>query len=208
MRCMLCGTDNRDGAVRCKSCGGSLEAAPKGPVGVQKTPAPTVLEGSPPASPSGEPKRKTAYVPPEKVLEPVPGGLAGGKRKTVYVPPEEAERQVGATAARPRVVGFLVTYTWDPGGEFFAFREGKNVVGSGEGCDFVVARDRAMSGQHFAVLVRGSVVRVRDLDSTNATKVDGQEIWGEAAEVRHGSVVKAGDTTFRVVLVPEQEVKP
>jgi len=133
--------------------------------------------------------------------------MPGAKRKTVYVPPEEVERQVGATVARPRVVGFLVTYTWDPGGEFFAFREGKNVVGSAQGCDFALGRDRAMSGQHFAVMVRGGKVRVKDLDSTNATKVDGQEIWGEAVDVRHGSVVKAGDTTFRVVLVPEEEAR-
>lgn len=202
MRCMLCGTDNREGALRCKSCGGSLETAPKGPGVPGKTPAPTVLEGTPPPAPVSDSKRKTTLVPPGVVLEPAAPPQFEGKRKTVYVPPEEAEKQAGATVARPRVVGFLVTYTWDPAGEFCAFREGKTEVGSAQGCDFTLPRDRAMSGRHFAVMVRGGKVRVKDLDSTNATKVDGVEIWGEAADVRHGSAIKAGDTTFRVVFVP------
>jgi pSer/pThr/pTyr-binding forkhead associated (FHA) protein len=59
-----------------------------------------------------------------------------------------------------------------------------------------------MSSEHFVVMVRGGRIKVRDLTTTNATTVDGVEIWGDSADATHGTKIKAGDTEFVLVLIP------
>ena len=231
MKCMLCGTENRDEAIRCKGCGASLSASPKRPLG--RAPAPTVLEGAPPSAPSaaappamGGP-RKTRIATADEVSAAsamaqrapgshVPlstGAAAHGKgRKTVYLPPEDAPAGTAGTepgavdrAVRTaKVVGFLVTFTWDPRGQWFVLKEGRTVVGSESGCDVHIPSDRALSGKHFAVQYRRGKVRVRDLDSTNATRVDDEEIWGDSVACGHGTIIQAGDTTFELVMIPSR----
>ena len=173
------------------------------PIG--SSPSPTIHE----AAPAGDARRTRIATPEEQAAADVAArqpAVAGGGRRTVYVPPEAGERaEASARAAAPslpRVVGFLVSYTWDHAGQVFPLREGKNTFGSRPDCDGPVTQDRAMSGQHFAVMCRAGQVRVRDLDSTNATTVDGQEIWGDSSAADHASVIKAGDTVFQVVLIP------
>ncbi len=181
------------------------------------------MEGTPPApAGGGEEKsagapagRKTEYVSPqEQAAAPKAPPVSGRRaRKTVYVPPPDetdAATSPKSGEARvatplPRLVGFLVTYSWEKSGESFSVREGKNTFGSDPVlCDGALTRDRAMSGQHFAVMVRGGKFRVRDLDSTNATRVDDEEIWGDSVEAHHASTIRAGDTRFQLVLIPPQ----
>lgn len=199
MRCMLCGTENREGAVRCKQCSHVLDSQSKEHLGKSKTPEPTVLENDA-SNPVDyqQAKRKTDVLPDSGGV-PIPPG--GKKRRTVFIPPKDLPFQSGHTA-KARIAGFLVTFSWDSGGQSAAFRDGKTIVGSAQGCDLCISQDTAMSGQHFAIMVRAGHVKVRDLDSTNATEADGCEIWGDAADLRHGSIIKAGGTTFVVVLIP------
>ncbi|HNX19537.1 MAG TPA: FHA domain-containing protein [Acidobacteriota bacterium] len=204
MKCMLCGTENRAEAQHCKGCGASLTNPHSRPIGA--SPAPTIHE----AAPAGDARRTRIATPEEQSAADAAArqpAAAGGARRTVYVPPEAGERaeaaaRSAAPSALPRIVGFLVSYTWDHSGQVFPLREGKNTFGSRPDCDGPVTQDRAMSGQHFAVMCRAGQVRVRDLDSTNATTVDGQEIWGDSSAADHASVIKAGDTVFQVVLIP------
>ena len=193
------------------------------PNGAGQTPS------QPPASPP-KGKRKTELISPEQndvanaaasqanIYQPPPGqpntpSPVGGKRKTQYIPPEgeTATLPPGATpaprvvTALPRLVGYLVTYSWDPSGVGFPLREGKNTFGSGNHCDGAIFQDRALSSEHFAILCRGGQLRVKDLDSTNATMVDKVEIWGKAKEAGHGTIIKAGDTIFQVTLIPPMD---
>lgn len=205
MKCFLCDTDNAPGASHCAGCKKSLRPSGGDRIGVSAAPSfgspagsrPTILEGDQPAPGPGPRVRKTQYAPPPDT--PGPPGRGGG-RKTVYVPPAEQER--GSSVTEAPLVGFLVSFTARPGGVFFPIREGRNIFGSDPGrCDGSLTWDRAMSSQHFALMVRRGRVRVRDLESTNATRVDGVEVWGDSTDGRHGSIVHAGDTTFEVTLI-------
>jgi hypothetical protein len=189
----------------------------------RRTPAPTILETGLGAM-AAVGTRKTLIMPsalhgsPGSAQRPSDSRLSpASSRKTQYIPPNHEQCQadpasqllpgtatpVRTSAALPPIAGFLVSFTWDTSGHSYPIREGKSVVGSSASCDFVVAADPALSGEHFAVMVRGGRVKVRDLNSTNATRIDGIEIWGEAVDVTHGCSVEAGDTAFVLVLLPQ-----
>jgi pSer/pThr/pTyr-binding forkhead associated (FHA) protein len=105
----------------------------------------------------------------------------------------------------PPLVGFLSSFSARPDGVYFPVREGRNRFGSDPSqVDHALPWDRAMSGRHFALMVRNGRVRVLDENSTNATRVDGVEIWGDAEDANHGSIIQAGDTTFELTLIPSR----
>jgi hypothetical protein len=56
--------------------------------------------------------------------------------------------------------------------------------------------DRYASGFHARVFNRGGTYLVEDLDSTNGTLLNSQELHGEA-ELRPGDLIRIGDTEFR-----------
>jgi hypothetical protein len=74
-----------------------------------------------------------------------------------------------------------------------ALRPGKTVVGR-EGAD-IIATDNTLSAQHFEVENRGGDFFVRDLSSTNGTRVNG-ELLCKTERLRSGDRIEAGQTTF------------
>jgi len=74
-----------------------------------------------------------------------------------------------------------------------ALRPGKTVVGR-EDADIVVT-DKALSAQHFEIENRAGEFLVRDLGSTNGTRVNGQPL-NAAAPLGNGDRIEAGETTF------------
>ena len=56
--------------------------------------------------------------------------------------------------------------------------------------------DRYASGFHARVFSRSGAYFVEDLNSTNGTLLNSQELHGEA-ELRPGDVIRIGDTEFR-----------
>jgi len=57
--------------------------------------------------------------------------------------------------------------------------------------------DRYASGIHARLYSRGDRYFVEDLASTNGTVLDGRPVSGES-ELRDGSVIEIGDTSFRI----------
>lgn len=213
MKCMLCGTQNQAEAQRCKGCGASLSDEKPAPFGAK-----TKFEGGPFGQDGSEFKKpqagersKTRFISPNDPNESankVPQTQNRDNiKKTRFVEASgEPQNNPGKADVGP-LAGFLVTFTWDAGGTWFPIREGKNVYGSSEQCDGHVESDRAMSGEHFAIMCRKGELRVRDLESTNATNVDGTEVWSGLATIAHGSIIKAGDTTFTVTMIPKEAKK-
>ena len=74
-----------------------------------------------------------------------------------------------------------------------ALKEGKTVVGR-EDSDILVA-DEALSAQHFEVDNREGRFSIRDLSSTNGTRVNG-ELLNRTVELKSGDRIEAGHTTF------------
>ena len=74
-----------------------------------------------------------------------------------------------------------------------ALRPGKTVVGR-ENAD-IVAADKTLSARHFEIDNRNGEFFIRDLGSTNGTRVDGQPLTG-TARLDNGARIEAGETTF------------
>ena len=74
-----------------------------------------------------------------------------------------------------------------------ALRPGKTVVGR-EDSD-IVAADKTLSAQHFEIENSGSEFLIRDLGSTNGTKVNGKVLTA-VTKLENGARIEAGKTTF------------
>src|SRR5471030_433262 len=92
--------------------------------------------------------------------------------------------------------------------------EGKTVPISGS--HFVIGRDEqcnlrpasaTVSKRHCVLSVKGGKVSLRDLDSTNGTFLNDQQIKGEAA-LKDGDVLKVGPLSFKVLIEPPLKPPP
>jgi hypothetical protein len=209
MRCMLCGTANREDANKCKKCGSALSKASKPLLTGRGTPAPTILVAQPSQSIQGDMVSRTDYIVSENHADTidraaVADGIArhSSALKTLYLSPDDIAAIPSEVTNKPKLVGFLVSYTWNAVGDAFRIYEGKNSVGSSGVVDVSVPSDRAMSSEHFAVMVRAGRIKIKDLTTTNATTVDGVDVWGDSVDASHGTIIKAGATEFILTLIP------
>ncbi len=170
-------------------------------------------EGLPPFPPdmgkSGQPIRKTKMEP-GTMSEPsptppdpnVPRPDSGRRRKKTMVMSDYAQegQNEGVSEAR-RLVGFLVTYSHKPAGEFFELREGRYVIGSGTRSDIYIS-DNMMSSEHAILLFRRGKFLFRDNLSTNGSFVNGEEVIGDI-EVGNYDNINMGDTEFRLIKIDD-----
>ena len=99
------------------------------------------------------------------------------------------------------VRGVLVVYaTPDGPGQLYPVREGRNVIGRGEGCD-VALDDGEVSGQHAFLFVGPDRVNFMDV-SRNGSLVDGRLVHGDQATLVHGTVLRLGGKVAVYVEVP------
>jgi pSer/pThr/pTyr-binding forkhead associated (FHA) protein len=89
------------------------------------------------------------------------------------------------------------------GAEFTIDRE-RVIVGRGPGVDRAFD-DPAMSRQHAAIEFCGTGFRLRDLGSTNGTRLNGTPV--QSAELRHGDRFEIGDRRFALA-IEEREHEP
>lgn len=73
-------------------------------------------------------------------------------------------------------------------------------LGRAEDCDVVVPHE-VISRRHAELVRRHGSVWIRDMGSANGTKVDGERVENDPAEVRPGSVVTLADRSYRLELV-------
>ena len=107
----------------------------------------------------------------------------------------ESVARPGTKAARP--LGALLRVE---GGASFRFKEGKCIIGSGEGCDLLIA-ESGVSRQHVELELVPEGVAVRDLGSRNGTFYLGQRI--ERATLALGATLLLG--AVRVTLDADAE---
>lgn len=80
------------------------------------------------------------------------------------------------------------------------------VVGRTQHADFTLAHDPQLSGRHFEVQWQDGAFRLRDLQSTNGTWVNGLRV--EEVCLREGDLVTAGRTQFRTHLEGSPSATP
>jgi pSer/pThr/pTyr-binding forkhead associated (FHA) protein len=120
-------------------------------------------------------------------------------------------RKRASAAGAPRLQEFLDHYlarvmvVAGPGaGAEFAIDRERIIVGRGPGVDRAF-EDPAMSRQHAAIEFAGGGLRLRDLGSTNGTRLNGQAV--QSAELRHGDRFEIGGRVFQLA-IEERELEP
>lgn len=82
-------------------------------------------------------------------------------------------------------------------GDFIALKEGDYTFGRGKDAAILLTDpEETISRIHFKLVVRNGRIAIKDLNSTNGTKVNGIEI--EDAELKKGDTINAGKVALRV----------
>lgn len=138
---------------------------------------------------------------------------AGGPgRETKVMQPVKAPAGVGAAGGSDpkRIMGVLISYTWNPSGDLYAVREGKNFIGSEkvssdashQECDIQVPFDTKMSAEHALILCRHGKYEIIDQASTNGTFLNENLLpANQSNELTNYASLKTGDTLWTFVKI-------
>ncbi|MDE2409302.1 MAG: DUF3662 and FHA domain-containing protein [Actinomycetales bacterium] len=113
---------------------------------------------------------------------------------------EDSSLPIGQIAVASQTQNVAVEWTpaIDVAGQRYLLTKARTVIGRDASADIQVD-DKGMSRNHFEVLWDGKNAGVRDLNSTNGTKLDGRVI--KESGMKPDSVISAGhsDFVFRVI---------
>lgn len=145
------------------------------------------------------------------------GNQSSAVRGTVV--PGMMEAQAGAptgnpnpaSAPQPRktvqpgkpIVGFLYSISRTRVGEYWPIQLGKNTIGQNEGNDIILA-EGTISSNHAVLLTRqgknGIIASIKDDQSTNGTKINGELLDFGAEECHDGDIITVGNN-YELLLV-------
>jgi hypothetical protein len=120
----------------------------------------------------------------------------GGRRATAQ---EEPGR---------KIVGVLITYSWQEQGQIFPVLAGRNLIGRDPAqCDIAVPQDATLSSVNSSISYRRQFVIV-DKDSMSGTYVDGEPVETEPVMLRNYARIRTGSTywTFVSIQPPDPPV--
>jgi hypothetical protein len=85
----------------------------------------------------------------------------------------------------------------DGKGEFICLKEGEYTFGRGRDASILIKDiDETVSRMHFKLIVKEGLLKIKDLDSANGTRVNDIDI--EEAELKKGDTIAAGKVLLRV----------
>jgi hypothetical protein len=94
-----------------------------------------------------------------------------------------------------RIVGLLITYTWNPEGQIFPLREGRNLIGRSSSCDISLPQDSHLSDTNTHVTYRKNFT-VGDMVSMGGTDLNGDPIEENFVRLPNYARIRAGSTQF------------
>jgi hypothetical protein len=127
---------------------------------------------------------------------PTPTPLAGGSRR----------QQTVAVDPGRKIVGVLITYSWQESGQVFPILEGRNLIGKDpDQCDIAIPQDATLSAVNSFITYRRHFL-IGDRVSMSGTDVDGEPIETEFVPLRNYAKIRTGSTywTFVSVQPPAQ----
>jgi hypothetical protein len=95
-----------------------------------------------------------------------------------------------------KLVGWLVTYSFDKTGTDFRIYEGRNVIGRDADCNVTVC-DKMVSGKHATILFRNDKFKIKDELSSHGTYVNDCDIEDEHVELHDNDLIRMGETVFK-----------
>jgi hypothetical protein len=130
-------------------------------------------------------------------------GRRGSSNRTVFGDEPEVEYtpagekvEIKAYRSDRRLVGWLVSYSFDPMGADNRLYEGKNTIGREVDCNITI-NDQMMSGHHATLLFRDGQYALRDEMSSHGTFVNGESIGFEPRLLSDGDMIRMGETMFK-----------
>lgn len=109
-----------------------------------------------------------------------------------FASPQQFQPELGSQGRK--MVGWLVSFTIDALGIDYKLYEGRNLIGSDEGCDIPVD-DAAVSSRHLTILHRMGQFKFKDEFSTNGTFIN--DVFMEEGNLKDGDMIRIGDTIFK-----------
>jgi Inner membrane component of T3SS, cytoplasmic domain/zinc-ribbon domain len=208
----------------CRAEGALGPATPAPPPGSpSRTPVrkPTVVEGAALEAPTPRPPMRLPTYPEDMPLPPRPMPQPFAKPAAAASPAGQstkpprpatvfgrAEAPVAGPPSPPpapgkdrKIVGVLVSYSWNPQGKIYAIREGRNLIGRDPECDIHVPEDETMSGQNSSIQFRQNFI-VRDKDSMSGTDVNGVPVEDQYTLANY-AVLRAGSTYFTFLAIQQ-----
>ncbi len=95
-----------------------------------------------------------------------------------------------------KLVGWLVTYSFDELGIDYKLYEGRNIIGRDVDCNITV-NDGRMSGKHAVLLFRANKYSLTDNQSSHGTFVNDEDIELEPRYLKDGDIIRMGTTVFK-----------
>jgi hypothetical protein len=192
---------------------------------------PTVAEGvsvavppvSRPSDPSVAPPPPPRWNDSAPSSSPIPSD-PGLRRRTVFAgtpatpetqPPPPASSLVNSGSRRQqtvavdparKIVGVLITYSWQEQGQVFPILEGRNLIGKDPAqCDICIPQDATLSAVNTFITYRKHFL-IGDKVSMSGTDVDGEPIETEFVPLRNYAKIRTGSTywTFVSIQPPSQ----
>ncbi|TAE74941.1 MAG: FHA domain-containing protein [Bacteroidetes bacterium] len=109
-----------------------------------------------------------------------------------FASPQQFQPELGSQGRK--MVGWLVSFTIDALGIDYKLYEGRNLIGSDDGCDIPV-NDDAVSSRHLTILHRMGQFKFKDEFSTNGTFIN--DVFMEEGNLKDGDMIRIGDTIFK-----------
>lgn len=159
----------------------------------EKTPMPEKSSRNPTRVEQPSARRETQY----QAGPTPPGAERSGRPESQGVKPNAQDNR--------KIIGVLASYTWKAEGELFPVREGRTHIGAGHIKEDTAHRqvevhcplDNLLSEDHAVILVQQRKFWIRDLDSTNGTFVNNEQLRPDAAEeLPDNAEIKTGRTVF------------
>ena len=95
-----------------------------------------------------------------------------------------------------KIVGWLITYSFDTMGVDFRLYEGRNIIGRDLDCNITV-NDGMMSGKHAILLFRADKYSLTDNQSSHGTFINDEDIYLEPRYLNDGDMIRMGETIFK-----------
>ncbi|MCL1932723.1 MAG: FHA domain-containing protein [Candidatus Azobacteroides sp.] len=205
MRCKNCGWENADENLKCEKCGSSLVGINDSvSVKYQSTEGFDVRKTVAGCPNCGYPLRPSDQKCPN-CNSPVGGPTAGAEANisspmggTIIAGIRSSEKpQEGK-----KLVGFLVSYSLNPLGDFFPVFEGRNYIGRDNSSTICIQGDSLISSNHFSILYRtiDKKFKWKDEHSSNGTFIN--EKLSDEGELKNFDTIRIGSTKLLFIVIP------
>jgi len=126
-----------------------------------------------------------------------PNQTVFGEETEIEVLPDGKKIEIKVERSSRKLVGWLVTYSFDAMGVDYKLKEGRNTIGRDVNCNITV-NDSQMTGKHATILFQDGVFFLKDEFSTHGTFVNDVKMRPDSSqEINDGDKIRLGKTDFK-----------